>query len=42
MLKTVKSDNRDYNLKTYFDPKLPIAPGVVEAIANFIAASKSQ
>jgi pimeloyl-ACP methyl ester carboxylesterase len=42
VLKTVTSDNRNYNLKTYFDPKLPIAPAVVETIAEFIAASKSQ
>ncbi len=37
VLKTVKSDNRDYNLKTYFDPKLPLAPAVVETIAGFIS-----
>jgi pimeloyl-ACP methyl ester carboxylesterase len=41
ILKTVTSDNRNYNLKTYFDPSLPIAPGVVEAIADFIAPPKS-
>ena len=41
VLKTVKSDNRDYNLKTYFDPKLPIAPGVIESLLDFIAAAKS-
>jgi pimeloyl-ACP methyl ester carboxylesterase len=41
VLKTVTSDNRNYNLKTYFDPKLPIAPGVVGAIADFVAAPKS-
>jgi uncharacterized protein len=42
VLKTVTSDNRNYNLKTYFDPKFPIAPGVVVAIADFIAAPQSQ
>jgi uncharacterized protein len=42
VLKTVLSDNRNYNLKTYFDPKLPIAPGVVDAIADIIAAPKSR
>ncbi|HXP02780.1 MAG TPA: alpha/beta fold hydrolase [Stellaceae bacterium] len=42
VLKTVTSDNRNYNLKTYFDPKLPIAPGVIDAIADFIAAPKSR
>jgi len=41
VLKTVKSDNRDYNLKTYFDPSLPIAPSVVETLAEFIASPKS-
>jgi pimeloyl-ACP methyl ester carboxylesterase len=42
VLKTVTSDNRNYNLKTYFDPHLPLAPSVVPAIADFIAAPKSQ
>ena len=42
VLKTVTSDNRNYNLKTYFDPKLPLAPAVVDTIADFIAAPKSQ
>ncbi len=41
VLKTVNSDNRNYNLKTYFDPSLPIAPSVIEALADFIAAAKS-
>lgn len=41
VLKTVKSENREYNLKTYFDPSLPLAPGVVETLADFIAAAKS-
>ena len=36
VLKTVDSDDRPANLKTYFDPKLPVATGVVEAIAEFI------
>jgi pimeloyl-ACP methyl ester carboxylesterase len=43
VLKTVDSDDRMANLKTYFDPKLPLAPGVVETITDFItAASKPQ
>lgn len=41
VLKTVTSDNRNYNLKTYFDPKLPIDPSVVEAVAGFITTPKS-
>jgi pimeloyl-ACP methyl ester carboxylesterase len=41
VLKTVDSDDRMANLKTYFDPKLPLAPGVVETIADFITAAKS-
>ncbi|MGA8399741.1 MAG: alpha/beta fold hydrolase [Stellaceae bacterium] len=36
VLKAVSSDDRMANLKTYFDPKLPLAPGVVDAIANFV------
>jgi pimeloyl-ACP methyl ester carboxylesterase len=39
VLKTVTADDRMANLKTYLDPKLPIAPGVVAAIADFVAAS---
>jgi uncharacterized protein len=38
VLKTVNSENRNYNLKTYFDPKLPIAPGVIEALSEFIGS----
>ena len=41
VLKTVDSDDRMANLKTYFDPKLPLGAGVVDAIADFIAAAKS-
>jgi pimeloyl-ACP methyl ester carboxylesterase len=36
VLKAVGSDDRMANLKTYFDPKLPLAPGVVDAIADFV------
>jgi pimeloyl-ACP methyl ester carboxylesterase len=39
VLKAVDSDDRMANLKTYFDPKLPLAPGVVETIADFITAA---
>ena len=38
-LKTVTSDDRRANGATYADPSLPLAPGVVDAVANFIAAS---
>jgi uncharacterized protein len=39
VLKAVDSDDRMANLKTYFDPKLPLAPGVVKTIADFITAA---
>ena len=38
VLKAVDSDDRMVNLRTYFDPKLPLAPGVIDALAGFIAA----
>ncbi|UWU92660.1 alpha/beta hydrolase [Bradyrhizobium sp. CB1015] len=38
VLKTVTSDDRTANVATYSDPGLPLAPGVVNAIAGFIAA----
>ena len=38
VLKAVDGDDRTANLKTYFDPKLPLAPGVVDAIADFIGS----
>jgi pimeloyl-ACP methyl ester carboxylesterase len=37
VLKTVASDNRGENLRTYFDPKYPLATGVVDTIADFIS-----
>lgn len=36
VLKTVEGDSRGANLATYADPNLPIAPGVVTAVADFI------
>ncbi len=42
VLKTVASDDRTANLKTYFDPKLPLGPGVVDAVGDFIAEAKSR
>ncbi len=39
VLKAVTSDDRRANAATYADPSLPLAPGVVDAIADFVAAS---
>lgn len=39
VLKTVTSSERAANLATYVDPSLPLAPGVAEAIAQFINAA---
>ena len=36
VLRTVTSEDRKENLATYGDPRLPLAPGVVEAIAEFM------
>jgi uncharacterized protein len=38
VLKTVASENPRANAATYTDPSLPLAPGVAEAIAAFVAA----
>ena len=40
VLKVVATDDRAANAATYGDPSLPLAPGVVEAIADFIAAAR--
>ena len=37
VLKMVTSDDRRANGATYADPSLPLAPGVVDAIAGFVA-----
>ena len=37
VLKSVTSDDRRANLATYADPGLPLAPGVIDAIADFLA-----
>lgn len=37
VLKSVATDDRAANVATYSDPSLPLAPGVVEAIADFVA-----
>jgi pimeloyl-ACP methyl ester carboxylesterase len=39
VLKTVASDDRNANIATYADPSLPLAPGIVDAVAGFVAAS---
>jgi pimeloyl-ACP methyl ester carboxylesterase len=39
VLKTVTSDDPRVNAATYADPALPLAPGVVEAIAGFVSAA---
>lgn len=36
MLKPVTSDSRQANLATYTDPKLPLVPGVVDGITDFM------
>jgi uncharacterized protein len=36
VLRTVTSDDKTANLKTYLDPKLPLASGVVDDIAAFV------
>jgi pimeloyl-ACP methyl ester carboxylesterase len=38
VLKAVTSDDRGANLATYADSSLPLAPGVVDAIAGFVTA----
>jgi uncharacterized protein len=36
VLKTVMTDDRRANGAAYMDPSLPLAPGVVDAVANFV------
>ena len=36
VLKIVATDDRAANIATYADPSLPIAPGVVDAVAGFV------
>jgi uncharacterized protein len=38
-LKSVSSDDRSANIATYTNPSLPLAPGVVGAIADFLTAN---
>ena len=39
VLKAVSSNERNVNFATYADPSLPLAPGVVDAVAGFVTAS---
>ena len=39
VLKSVGSDDRHANLATYSDASLPIAPDLVSAISDFLAAN---
>jgi pimeloyl-ACP methyl ester carboxylesterase len=41
VLKQVTGDDRRANIATYSDPSLPLAPGVVDAIARFLAHGAS-
>lgn len=39
VLKSVGSDDRGANIATYRDPALPLAPGIAEAIGDFVTAA---
>ncbi|MGH7024614.1 MAG: alpha/beta hydrolase [Caulobacteraceae bacterium] len=41
VLKAVPADDRAANLAAYGDPNLPLAPGVVDAIARFVAGGRA-
>jgi uncharacterized protein len=41
VLKSVTSDDRGANFATYANPNLPLAPGVVDTIANFVTAKRT-
>ena len=40
VLKSVASDDHAANVATYGDPELPLAPGVAEAIAEFLRVNR--
>ncbi len=42
VLKTVDADDRKANIATYADPSLPLAPGVIDAIVNFITDQETR
>lgn len=39
VLKTVTTDDRQANIATYANPNLPLAPGVVDGVADFVNAA---
>jgi uncharacterized protein len=41
VLKSVETDDRAGNIATYADPSLPLAPGIVEAIADFVTGPQA-
>jgi pimeloyl-ACP methyl ester carboxylesterase len=41
-LKSVSSDDRNANIATYTNPSLPLAPGVLSAIADFVTANANR
>jgi uncharacterized protein len=41
VLKSVATDDRAANLVTYGDPNLPIAPGIADAVAQFLLAGST-
>lgn len=42
VLKTVASDDRSANAATFSDPDLPLAPGVVDSIVDFLSAGAGE
>ena len=42
VLKSVTSSDRAANLATYTDPRLPLAPGIIEAIERFLTSHRRQ
>ena len=42
LMKPVATDDRDENRATYSDPGLPLAPGVIDAIAEFMVAREAR
>ncbi|TPG17661.1 alpha/beta fold hydrolase [Sphingomonas koreensis] len=42
VLKAVASDDRAANIATYADPALPLAPGLVDRIAQFVSATPAK
>jgi hypothetical protein len=42
VLKTVTSDDRRANGATYANPRLPLAPGVIDAVAGFVDSATKE